>query len=180
MICGGSYVRDIFGYLPIWPFLSIRRQRSGVQSLFPIPFPSPPPPKPSSSPSPPMAAAAATSFATLVSRGAPSSASSLSTIFQPFNHLTDPLVLLAGRRALGGAAVPPRLQGRPLAAPLPPQRRPPLAGRLLLRGPRGVALPQPSALRNIRQRRAQGTIFKLLCSFSLSHSLSLSLSLSLL
>jgi hypothetical protein len=82
-------------------------------------------------------AATATSFATLVSRSAPSS---LPTIPQPFNRLTDPLVLLAGRRALGRAAVPPCLQGRPLAAPLPPRRPPPLAGRLLIWGPRGVAL----------------------------------------
>jgi hypothetical protein len=158
MICGGSYVREISFAFLIYPSARpqhhpILQQRDNKSPPLPLRI------RISPSPSMAAAAAAATSFTTLVSRGAPAPASFFFlTISQPFNHLTDPLVLLAGRRAFGGAAVPPCLQGRTFAAPLPPWRPHPLAGRLLLRGPCGVALSQPRALRYIRQRRAQGTM----------------------
>lgn len=106
-------------------------------------------------------AAAATSFASVVS--SPFSSLPLRHLFQSSQSL-GPLLLFAGHRATcdggGGirAAGPPRLQGL-LAAPIPPRWPPPLTGRLLLRGPRAGALPQPRALRHIRQRWTQGAIF---------------------
>ena len=116
-------------------------------------------------------AAAATSFATLVS--SPYSSLSARHLFQS-SSIPGPSRVAAGHRAAGDgsgggirAAGPPRLQGL-LAAPILQQCPPPLTGRFLLRGPSAFALPQPRALRHIRQRRTQGAIFtaadyRLLC-----------------
>ena len=108
-------------------------------------------------------AAAATSLATtLVS--SPSSSSLSARHLSQSSQSLDHLVLFAGHRATGDGgggireAGPPRLQGL-LAAPILQQCPPPLTGRFLLRGPGAFALPQPRALRHIRQRRTQGAIF---------------------
>lgn len=146
--------KRILATSPFGLFLSIypsATEWSADCRVFPIPSPPPKPSSSSPSPSPSMAAAAAaatTSFATLVSRGA----SSLSTISQRFNRLTDPYrVARRPSRARRGSGLsspprPPPRRSSPSAAAASPHRPSPSPGASRRRPPTAArASPHPPA-----------------------------------